>query len=330
MKTYTDYALFDIHLHLDGALSSEIIIKIAKEEGIKLPTYDAIELNRYLSVPKNCESLNEYLEKFDLPNLVLQTKYGLKEATNDLLARLAKQGLKYVEIRMAPQLSTAKGLSQDEVVKTLLEVINSSQEVHSIKSNLILCLMRGADKEKNIETVNVAKKYLGKGVVALDLAGAEALFPNEQHFEEFSLAKGLGIPFTIHAGEASDYKSVESALDMGAVRIGHGIHSIENLDTVSRLVKSSIPLEVCPTSNLDTKAVKTLNELRLKEFIKYGVTITINTDDPTVSDTSLKDEYALLEEMGLSVEQAREFALNTINSSFLSEEEKKKFRKYLD
>ena len=149
MKNFEDYALFDIHLHLDGALSSEIIIKIAKEEGIELPTYEPRELDKYLMVPKDCKDLNEDLERFDLPNLVLQTKYGLKEATNDLLDRLAKQGLKYVEIRMAPQLSTAKGLSQDKVVETLLEVINKSEKVHSIKSKLILCLMRGASKEKN-------------------------------------------------------------------------------------------------------------------------------------------------------------------------------------
>ena len=330
MKTYKDYALFDIHLHLDGALSSKIVIEIAKKEGIKLPTYNEKELNHYLMVPKDCKSLNEYLERFDLPNLVLQTKQGLTMLTNDLLERLSKQGLKYVEIRMAPQLSTNNGLTQDEVVETLLKVINSSQEVHSIKSNLILCLMRGADKEKNIETVKVAKKYLGKGVVALDLAGAEALFPNEQHFEEFKLAKSLNIPFTIHAGEASGYKSVDSALDMGAIRIGHGIHSLENMDTIARLVQNNIPLEICPTSNLDTKTIKTLNDLRLKELLKYGIRVTINTDDPTVSNTTLRDEYSLLEEMGLSIEQTRKIAENTIDASFLSENEKQNLKKYLD
>lgn len=330
MKTFLDYALFDIHLHLDGSLSAEAIIKIAKKEGITLPTYDEKELQKYLSVDKNCQSLNEFLEKFGLPNLVLQTKYGLKEATEDLLKRLAKQGLKYVEIRMAPQLSTDKGLTQEEVVKTLLEVINKSQEVHSIKSNLILCLMRGASKEKNFETVEVAKKYLGKGVVAIDLAGAEALFPNELYKAEFEYAKSLGVPFTIHAGEASDYKSVESALDIGAVRIGHGIHSIQNLETLNRMIENKIPFEICPTSNLETKAIDSLHDLRLKELLKYGAIITINTDDMTVCGTTLKDEFKLLEEMGLSLEQAHQIALNTINSSFLSEEEKENLRLFLN
>ncbi len=322
MYTFKDYALCDIHLHLDGALSPEVIIKIAKEENLELPSYDPIELKKYLSVTEECKSLNEYLEKFDLPNVVLQTKYGLKEATNDLLERLAKQGLKYVEVRMAPQLSTNKGLNQYEVVETLLEVINNSQEVHSIKSNLILCLMRGAPIGKNITTVEVAKKYLGKGVVAIDLAGAEALFPNEQHMEEFKLARYYGIPFTIHAGEASDYKSVESALNMGAVRIGHGIHSLENPNTIKRLVENKIPLEICPTSNLDTKTVNNIHQLRIFELLKYGVIVTINTDDPTVSDTTLADEFNLLKEMGLSIDDAKQIAINTINSSFMSNAEK--------
>ena len=329
MKTFEDYALFDIHLHLDGALSSDAIIKIAKEENITLPTYDPIELRKYLEVPKDCKSLNEYLEKFDLPNLVLQTKYGLKEVTNDLLERLSKQGLKYVEIRMAPQLSTNKGLSQKEVVETLLEVINKSQEVYSIKANLILCLMRGADHIKNMVTVEVAKEFLGKGVVALDLAGAEALFPNNMYLEEFELARKYGIPFTIHAGEASDFHSVESALNMGAVRIGHGIHSIQNEETMNRLVESKIPLEICPTSNLDTKAIASLKDLKLDEFMKRGVIVTINTDDPTVSNTTLKEEYKLLKKMGLSVKDAKQIALNTINSSFLSQTEKELFKQFV-
>ncbi len=329
MKTFKDYALFDIHLHLDGALSSKIVIEIAKKEGLTLPTYDEKELDHYLMVPKDCKSLNEYLERFDLPNVVLQSKLGLEMATTDLLERLSKQGLRYVEIRMAPQLSTNKGLSQDEVVQILIETINKTQQVLPIRANLILCLMRGATKEKNMETVRVAKKYLGKGVVAIDLAGAEALFPNDLYKEEFKLAKELGIPFTIHAGEASGYESVESALDMGAIRIGHGIHSLENKATIERLVKNKIPLEICPTSNLDTKTIKLLKDLRLDDMMHYGIIVTINTDDPTVSNTTLAQEFSLLEEMGLSLEQARKIAENTINASFLTEKEKDFFKNLL-
>ena len=327
-NNFSKYALADIHLHLDGALSPEIVIKIAKEEGTTLPTYDPKELKSFLSVPKNCESLNEYLKRFDLPNLVLQTKFGLKTATLDLLERLSKQGLIYTEIRMAPQLSTLKGLSQEDVIKTLIETLKEAENLYKIKANLILCLMRGKGNEKaNDETIELAKKYLGDKVVAIDLAGAEAIFPNELFVEEFAKAKKYKLPYTIHAGEAAGADSVISALKMGAMRIGHGIHSVEDDEVVEYLIDNHIPLEICPTSNLDTKAVKSLDELPIKEFLTKGVIVTINTDDPTVSDTSLKDEYELLAKLGLDIEDAKKIAINTIKYSFASKEDKESLLK---
>jgi len=330
LNCYKNFAICDLHLHLDGALSSEVIIKIAQKEGIDLPTYYADELQKYLCVGPECKSLNDYLEKFKIPNLVLQSEYGLTEATKDLLDRLSQQGIKYVEIRMAPQLSTNKGLSQEEVVRALLKVIKKSEKVFKVKSRLILCMMRGSNNRvENIETIRVAKEFLGKGVVAIDLAGAEALYPNENFKEELLEAKVLGVPFIIHAGEASGYLSVESALDLGAVRIGHGIHALENEATIKRLAINKIPLEVCITSNLDTKAVNSLKEIRIKELLDKGVIITINTDDPTVSKTTLAREYELLKELGLSNYDVYKIVENTIASSFLSDKEKIKLKEYI-
>lgn len=330
MKKYTDYALVDLHLHLDGALSANAIIKIAKKEGTILPTYTAKELQKYLIVPKKCHSLNEYLTCFDLPNLVLQTEYGLTTATLDLLKRLSKQGIIYSEIRMAPQLSTAKGLSIDNVVKIIIKALKRGEELYKIKSNLILCLMRGNNtKEANIKTVNIARKYLNKGVVAIDLAGAESLFPNEMYIDEFKLAKKLNIPFTIHSGEASGAMSVKCAINMGANRIGHGIHIVEDDALVDLIAKHKIPLEICPTSNIDTKAVSSIDELPIKYLLNKGVIVTINTDDPTVSCTTLKKEYILLKKIGLTIDEVKQISLNSINASFLSEAKKKQLLKYI-
>lgn len=330
MKKYTDYALVDLHLHLDGALSANTIIKIAKKEGIVLPTYNTKELKKYLIVPKNCHSLNEYLTCFDLPNQILQTEYGLTSATLDLLKRLSKQGIIYSEIRMAPQLSTTKGLSLDNVVKIIVKALKKGEELYKIKSNLILCLMRGNNtKEANIETVNIARKYLNKGVVAIDLAGAESLFPNEMFIEEFRLAKKLNIPFTIHSGEASGAMSVKSAINMGANRIGHGIHIVEDDALVDLIAKHKIPLEICPTSNIDTKAVSSKDELPIKYLLNKGVIVTINTDDPTVSYTTLKKEYMLLKKIGLTIDEVKRISLNSINASFLRDAKKKQLLKYI-
>ena len=325
-----NYAIVDLHLHLDGSLSPEIIIEIAKDEGITLPTFNSIELRKYLEVPPTCQSLNEYLTKFDLPNLVLQSKNGLYKATMDLLKREANDGLKYIEIRMAPQLSTLKGLTQKEVVESILAAIKDGKNQYGIKSNLILCLMRNdKNKKDNLETINIAKEFLNKGVVALDLAGAEVLFPNEMFYEEFDIARDLNIPFTIHAGEASNSESVVTALSMGAKRIGHGIHAIEDDKVVEFLSKNKIPLEICPKSNLDTKAIKSFNELPIKEFLKKNVLVTINTDDMTVSNTTLKNEYKILKDIGLNEKELLQIANNSIDSAFISDEEKDELKKYL-
>lgn len=323
---YKKYAIVDLHLHLDGSLSAKAIIEVAKKENIKLPTYDEKELDTFLRVPNNCESLNEYLERFALPNLVLQSKQGLEICTFDLLKRLAEDGLKYVEIRMAPQLSTNGGLKQEQVVAILLKTMKKARK-NGIFSNLILCMMRGNNThEKNFETIKVAKKFLGKGVVAMDLAGAEALFPNELFKEEFSKIREYNIPLTIHSGEAAGSESVKSALNFGARRIGHGIHSIDDQKVIDELIKRNVCLEICPKSNLDTKTIAKYEDLPIKKFMDQGVKITINTDDMTVSNTTLKQEFETLVKLGLNSKNLQEITENSIDFAFCNDKIKSSLR----
>ena len=327
---FKKYALVDLHLHLDGSLSPEVIIEVAKEENIELPTYEVNELRKYLEVPLDCASLNEYLTRFDIPNLVLQTKNGLRKCMLDLLKREAEAGLKYVEVRMAPQLSCAKGLNQDEVVATLIDASKEGFKKYHIKSNLILCMMRNNNNVfENMKTIEVAAKYLNKGVVAIDLAGAEALYPNEIFMAFFDAIRGHKIPMTIHAGEAGGADSVKSAIEAGACRIGHGIHAIEDEAVMNMLFTKKIPLEICPKSNLDTKAIDKLENLPIREVMKRGVIVTLNTDDMTVSNTWLEKEYALLHTVGYSDEELKQIAINTINSAFISKKEKEELIKLL-
>ena len=327
---FKKYAIVDLHLHLDGSLSAKAIIEVARKENIKLPSFNEDELNKFLRVPENCESLNEYLERFALPNLVLQSEQGLEICTLDLLEHLKNDGLKYVEIRMAPQLSTDKGLTQEKVVKILVKTMKKAEK-SGIFSNLILCMMRGNDtKEKNLETIRVAKEFLGKGVVAMDLAGAEALFPNEMFDDEFKEINKLGIPLTIHSGEASGSESVKSALKYGASRIGHGIRSIDDESVVKELIDRNVCLEICPKSNLDTKTIRSYKDLPIKQFMGMGVKVTINTDDMTVSNTTLKQEYETLTKMGLSLEDLNEIAHNSIDFAFCDDKLKAKLRSFIE
>ena len=191
------YALIDLHLHLDGSLSLASVRELAAMDGISLD--DDRTLLRRLQVEPDCRDLNEYLEKFDFPCALLQTPAALTKAVSNLRRELARQGLLYAEIRFAPQFHLRRGMTQRQVVAAAAAGLEGA----GVKANLILCCMRVPNsREKNLETVRVAAEFRGKGVCAVDLAGAEALFPTGDFEEEFALARELGVPFTIHAGEA--------------------------------------------------------------------------------------------------------------------------------
>lgn len=308
--------LIDLHLHLDGAISLESAKQLAKMQGIEIPTSDE-ELLKKMRVSKDCSDLNEFLEMFEFPCSLLQTKVGIKQAMLNLLTELKAQGLMYSEIRFAPQKSTDKGLTQDEVVAAALEGINES----GCNAGLILCCMRGSDNHnENIETVLVAEKYLGKGVVAVDLAGAEALFPTENFEDLFVLAKEKDIPFTIHAGEACGPESIKKALEFGALRIGHGVHAIEDEDLVKELAEKQIPLELCPTSNVCTAIFNNIAEWPLKKLLDSGMCITINTDDPSIEGVSLRDEFnKLIDAFGIGEREIKQMLVNSAKASFASD-----------
>ena len=282
--------LVELHLHLDGALSVENCRKIAKLQNIELPN-DNDEIRKMMTVSSDCHDLNEFLTKFEFPVSLLQTEIGIKNAVKNLADELKKQGIKYAEIRFAPQLSTRKGLTQEQVVLAAIEGL----KLTDLDCNLICCCMRGNDNyDKNIETVKIASKYLGNGVVGIDLAGAEGLYPTKDYEDIFRYAQELNIPFTIHAGEADGPNSVKDAIRFGAKRIGHGVRSVEDAEVVELLAKENITLEICPTSNICTAIYEKIEDIPIKEFIAKGINVTINTDDPTVCDTTLKKELKKL------------------------------------
>lgn len=320
--------MIDLHMHLNGSLPAKIVIDLAKKHRIELPTYDVEELKKLISVPINCDGLNEYLKCTKIPRLVTQTRDGITDAVTMLLDDLKKQGFIYAEIRFAPQRHRDTGLSQEEVVLSALEGVKKSQ----LKAKLILCCMRGKDLEKdNFETVDLAKKYLDSGVGGVDLAGAEALFKTHDYKDIFNYARELGVPITIHAGEADGPESVISALDFGAVRIGHGIRSIQDSKLIDRLIKDNITLEMCPTSNFQTKSVESKTEYPLRKFMDMGVKVTLNTDNKTISNTGLEDEYLFAEkELGLKREERIILYKNAIEASFTSAEEKKELYALLE
>ena len=320
----------DLHNHLDGSLPPKTILELAKISGVELPANTVDEITKYLTVSPDCTSLNEYLEKFTIPVSVLQTKECLEKAVYDVLQDLANKNVCYAEIRFAPGQHLQRGLSQYEVVSASLSGLRKAEKDFPISAQLILCCMRGADVITNRETIDVAKTFLGHGVCCADLAGAEALFPTSDYRSLFTYAKEIGVPYVIHAGEATGSESMWDAISMGAKRIGHGIAAIKDMQLMKYLKEHQIPLEVCVTSNIQTKGVDTINDHPIIKLLEYGIPVTINTDNMTVSGTDMDREFDLItKELGMSESQAYQITMNSINAAFLNEPEKQRLREHI-
>lgn len=317
--------MIDLHLHLDGSLPPALLPKLAEIEGICLPSKEERELIPFLTVGRNCRSLNEYLEKFTLPVSCMQSVSSLFEAGKGLAEELDKEGILYAEIRFAPQLHTQKGLSQQQAVQAVLSGLKQAEKAGKIRTNVILCCMRGADNmQENLETVHTAAEFLGKGVCAADLAGAEGLFPTRDFSDVFALARKLSIPFTIHAGEAAGAESIKEALSFGAARIGHGTRCLEDAELMKELKEKQIVLEQCVTSNYQTKAVSEDEVHPILSLLRQGIAVTVNTDNMTVSGTSIAEEFSRLYDMGMTKEEEKQLLCNSVFGAFLPEKEKKK------
>ena len=308
-----------LHLHLDGSLRPETVYKWLKEQGRDVTLE---EVKKALMVDKDCRDLNEYLEKFALPLQVLQTEEHIEQATYELFEDLANQNVIYAEVRFAPVLHTEEGLEYDKIVEAAIRGMNKAKEQFGIDGNLILCCMRGNDSIiRSMQTVAAAQRYLGKGVCGLDLAGAEALYPTKEYQSLFELARKLNIPFTIHAGEADGPQSIRDALEFGAKRIGHGVRCLEDPALVAELVQKEIPLEVCPISNLQTKA--TGENHPIEELYKTGLKTTISPDNNTVSNTDIIQEYKwILENTNLRLKDLIQMVKNSIRGAFITPQKK--------
>ncbi len=321
----------ELHCHLDGSLRVDTILDIAKKDSIPLPSYNKEDLIKHLSIIDDCNSLDEYLNKFFIPNRVMQTKENLKRISFELLEDAAKDNVKYIEVRFAPLLHIEKGLNIEEIIESILDGMKKAEKLYDIKSNLILGCMRNMDIPSALEVVKKGSKFIGKGVVAVDLCGGE-----EPHFpgkfvEVLKLAKKYGYRITIHAGETGVGENVSEAINLlNAERIGHGIY-IKDCSKAYELVKEkSIPLEVCPTSNLHTKASESYRSHPFMDFLKDGIKVTINTDNMTVSNTTITKELETLNKFcNLSIEDYKTLYLNAVEASFASSEIKEILKSYI-
>lgn len=312
--------LIDLHNHLEGALSEKTFRELGALCGKPVPE-DPEVLNDLIRAPEDCRDLNQFLTKFDLATEMLQTRACLTRAVKNTVQELADMGAVYAELRYGPMYNTQEGLTQEEALQAAIEGLKDAP----IPAGLIICAMRLPDiHETNMESIRLAKKYLGKGVVAIDLAGAEAVFPTADFEEEFKLAKELGIPYTIHAGKAAGPESVRDALRFGAQRLGHGVRSVEDPELVKELAERKIPLELCVKSNIITSIYDDISEYPFRQLMEAGVVLTINSDDPTVCNTDIRREWQQnVRAFDLNKEECRQLLLNAANAAFCDEETRK-------
>ncbi len=316
----------DLHCHLDGSCPPDILCELALERNIPIPNGSLLGYTQYLEDTLNCKSLVEYLQRFDFPISILQDKEALVKATRAVIKMLDQQGLIYVELRFAPQQHTHLHLSQEEALQAVLEGVEKERQESKIHVEIICCLMNYGDvainEEANYETIDLVSKYLNKGVVLLDIAGAEG--SNMMDFEKFFiLASKKKIPYIIHAGEAGPASNVHQAIMLGASRIGHGVRSIEDNSVVNELIQRQIPIECCISSNLNCFVYNDIQSHPIRKLFDQGVIITINTDNMMFSNTTLDKEYEILQkEFMFTFDDLLKFNYQSLCAAACSEEVK--------
>ena len=317
-----------LHCHLDGSVRVNTIIDIAKKENIKLDSYKKCDIENIVQVPSDCTSLNEYLKRFDFPNKVMQNSKNLKRITFELLEDAYNENVKYIEIRFAPMLHLNGGLSVKEVIQSVIDGINEAEKIYDIKGNIILSCMKNMSEEDAILVIEEGKEFLNKGVVAVDLAGPEEEGFARTYERAMKLARGYGYNITIHAGEAASGQNVIDCINiLKAQRIGHGVR-IKDMKEAYDLVKNTgVTLEMCPTSNIQTKAIEDFKQYPLYKFYKDGINLSINTDNRTVSNIDLTNEIKIISnEFNMSKEEYKDIYLKSVDASFADESTKQWLR----
>lgn len=323
-----------LHDHLDGGLRPQTIIDLARESGYdKLPATDAGALGAWFREAADSGSLERYLETFAHTVGVMQTREALVRVAAECAQDLADDGVVYAEVRYAPELHTSGGLSLDQVVQAVLDGFREGSAGRGIRVNSLLTAMR--HQARSMEIAELAVRYRDVGVAGFDIAGAEAGYPPTRHLDAFEYLQRENSHFTIHAGEGFGLPSIWQAIQWcGADRLGHGVRIIDDIQVGSdggaklgRLAAyvrdKRIPLEMCPTSNLQTGAASSLADHPIGLLRRLYFRVTVNTDNRLMSDTSVSKEFAgLVDAFGYGWDDLQWFTVNAMKSAFLPFDER--------
>ena len=314
----------DLHCHLDGSMRLKTILELAEQQKVKLPADTEEGLAKAIHMGEVCKSLEDYLVAFDVTLSVLQTHDALYRAAYELAIDAAAENVRYLEVRYSPALHLQKGLKMTSVIDAVLEGLRAAKRQTGIKGGVIICGIRHMSPQTSMRLAELCVAYKNRGVIGFDLAGAEVNFPAKDHKDAFQLILKNHVNCTAHAGEAYGPESIAQAIHhLGAHRIGHGVRLREDGDLLNYLNDHRIPLECCPSSNLQTGAVSELKSHPLKFYFDYGLRVTINTDNRLITDTTVTKEYLVAhEQLGLTLEDLTTIIVSGFKSAFLPFREK--------
>lgn len=316
----------DLHVHLDGSLRPETMIELAREYGKTMPAWDAEELGDYMHV-KDARNLVDYLARFETTLSVMQTADSLERVAFELAEDCARENLRYVEVRYSPVLNIAGGLTLQEAVEAPLRGLRRAEKEYGIRTAVIICGIRNMSTETSMDLADLTVEYKHNGVVAFDLAGAEENNPAKHHREAFYRVVNANIAATIHAGEAYGPESIHQALHFcNANRIGHGTRLHEDPDLMQYVNDFRIPLEICLTSNVQTRVAADFKDHPVRLYYDEGLVVTLNTDNRLMSATTVTDEYwRAHEHLGFTWDELCDVAIMGFESAFMPFQEKAAF-----
>jgi len=313
----------ELHCHLDGSVRPATLAELAGECGVKLPSFVPEDVARMMCVT-DAATLEDYLTRFEYTIAVMQTDAALERIAYELVEDAHADGVRYIEVRNAPLLNTKEGMSPEAAVDAAVRGLERGEREFGVVARFIVCALRNLPPDSSLEQARLAVAHKGRGVVAFDLAGGEAGNPASAHAAAFRYARENDLAVTVHAGEGDGADSIRQAVHVcGADRIGHGTRLFEDPSLAQYVNDRRIALEMCPTSNVQTRAARSYAEHPFRDYFARGMNVTLNTDNRLMSGTTLTDEYLhAANEMGFTVADLSLVALNGFASAFLPWEER--------
>ena len=314
----------DIHCHLDGCVRPRTMLELAEKQGIRLPTRNLTRLTRILEAGKRTRNLGDYLKIFDYTLSVLQEKEALYRVAYELAEDCAAENVRHLEVRYSPILHRRKKLSFEDIVDPVIAGLDDAGRKYGVSTGVIICGIRSLNPKYSLALAELAVAYKGKGVLAFDLAGQEKDYPAKAHRAAFQLILKNNINSTVHAGEAFGAASIGQALHYcGAHRIGHGTRLGEDPDLMRYVNDHRIPLEVCISSNVQTRTVPEVRKHPFLDYFRQGLRVTLNTDSRLISATSVTNEIAIATRaFRLSPYEVKKIIINGFKSAFIPYAEK--------